>query len=780
MSNKKFDQVMDEFDNDRGFENLLSKFVSNWYWFVISCFLGFLLTWYIAKIQTPMHLIDAKVLINDPKLGASAGDGALGSLTGMTGSVVENEAEVLRTRFLMESVVKEMKLNITYFSKERFRDEELYASPFIVDVVEYADTIASTTMDVEFLSSGKIRLTNDLMDTVVSYSKPLKVKGLGLMQILKTSTAPKSGDYIFTVTSVDKAVEKLTTAMIVLVPNKAASVIDITFNYPLPGKGVDIMNTLLNNYVRKGLENRNKVADTTYAFIQNRLKYLGGELGSLEGNIQTFRQDNKLTEMSQQATQLISNNAQFVNDLSQVETQISVLTSLQEYLQEDKGRVVPSSLVVSDPTFSELVQKYNTMLLERDRRMMGVTEENPMIINLDKRIANLRSDMMASLSSSKNSLGITRASLQRRIKTVEGRAQGVPATERNYLDLARQQKIKEDLFIFLMQKGEETAISKTNNISNSTNIDPPKAETSPFSPKKGVYYFVGIFLGLVIPAALIYLRFLLNTKIDSKADVTDRTNVPIMGEISRNTDQSKLIITDTARDVMSEQFRALRTNLRFFLKNPAEKVILFTSSMSGEGKSFGSINLASILALSGKKVLLMEMDLRKPGVSSKLNIRGNVGFTSYIIDTSLKVEDIVKPLPALNNLFFMSSGALPPNPAEMIISPRAEQLFAEVRTQYDYVIMDAPPIGIVTDAQLIGDYADLCIYVVRQNYTLKSQISIVQDLKRHKSMKNIGILVNDITSQQGSGYGYGYNYGDYSHTVTPTIWQKLFSRFKRP
>ena len=772
---------MDEFDDDLGFENLLSKFAANLHWFVISCFICFLISWYVASIQTPIHLVNAKVLINDPKKGAESGESqALGVLSGsVMGSAVENEAEVIRTRYLMETVVKDMKLNITYFHSEGLRDVELYNSPFTVDLVESADTIKPTTFKVNFLAGQKIQLKNDDLDTMVTYSKPLRIKGLGMIQLLKTAVSPGIDSYSFTVTSVDKAVEKLTTAMEVLVPNKAASIIDITFNYPVPQKGQDILNTLLANYVKKGLDDRNRVNDSTYAFIQNRLRYLGGELGSLEGNIQDFRQKNKVTEMSQQATQLISNNAQFVNDLSQVETQISVLTSLQQYLQDNKGgRVVPSSLVISDPTFSSLVQKYNTMLLERDRRMMGVTEENPVIITLDRQIANVRADMLASLSSSKNSLGITRETLLRRIKSVEGRAQDVPATERNYLDLARQQKIKEDLFIFLMQKGEETAISKTNNVSNATIIDPPKAETTPMSPKKPIYYFVGIFLGLVIPAAVIYMRFLLNTKIDSKADITNRTSVPILGEIGRNPDAGNLIVDEKSRTAMAEQFRAIRTNLKFYLKSPAENLILFTSSISGEGKSFAAINLASVVALSGKRVLLMEVDLRKPGVANKFNIDGGVGFTNYVIDERLTLKDIVKPVPMHDNLFMVSAGALPPNPAEIIINRRAAELFALVKTEFDMVIVDAPPIGVVTDAQLLGDYADLCIYMVRQDYTAKAHMGILKELMRNKSMKQLGILVNDIKIQKGSGYGYNYGYYG-AETVHKNGFQRLIGKFKK-
>ncbi|RYZ16048.1 MAG: capsular biosynthesis protein, partial [Sphingobacteriales bacterium] len=341
----------------------------------------------------------------------------------------------------------------------------------------------------------------------------------------------------------------------------------------------------------------------------------------LEGNIQGFRQKNNLADMSEQSKLLLQNTSAFMNDLAKVETQLSILNSLQEYLKDEAGkRVLPSSLMSEDIVFTSLIERYNALLLERDRSLLGVTETNPLILNLDQQIANLRKDMLTNLLSTKKGLVITRDKLNSQMTKADNQIQQVPATERNYLNLARQQQIKQELYLFLMQKSEETAISKTSNISIAKTIDSPKSQFKPFTPQKPIVMMVGLLAGLIVPVVFIYGADQLNTRVDSREDIARATEVPIIGEISHNDMDNNLVVANNSRSAISEQFRAMRTNLSFYLNGLDEKVILLTSSMSGEGKSFVAVNLGNILALTGKKVLLMEMDLRKPGLSAKFGM----------------------------------------------------------------------------------------------------------------------------------------------------------------
>jgi len=761
MSKRKYTGMSFDEGDETNYTQLWRKMKAAWPWFLGTFVVLCLAVFFYIQYATPLYNIHAMIKISSSTRGGSAaGDQSLTEELGVsTTSSVDEEAVVLKTRSLMEKVVRDMKLDVLYYRKEGFRTIEMYQPPFVVEVIDPLDSIKFTMFDATVLSNGKVELKWEDSATQLSFNNPLKVAGVGTIQLGQADERrPLPGEYSFTISSVDKAVSDLSNSLEVALFAKQVAILDLNFSYPLPKKGEDILNRLLDLYVQTNLEDRNRLADSSVAFIQNRLSFLGAELGDLEGDIQSFKQRNRIAEMSEQSKVMVQNTSQFMNEVAKAETQINVLTSLQEYLQSNAGndRVVPSSLVVSDPTFSDLVEKYNTLLLERDKRMVGVTAKNPVITNINERIANLRADMLSSLVSSKRSLGITLTNLRRQMQSVEGQVQGVPRIERNYLDLARQQQIKQELYIFLMQKREESAIAKTYNTPNSKKIDPPKTQGK-VSPKAPVYYTVATLLSLLLPASVIYLRFLTNTRIENKDDIRSNSTLPVVAEISHNTDSETFIVALKPRTPVAEQFRALRTKLLLNLRESDNRVILLTSSVTGEGKSFISANLASIFALSNKKVLLMELDLRKPGLSAKLEVPEGPGFTDFIQEEELYFGNIIKPSGILDNLYIMSSGTLRPNPAEILMSSRVSLLFEALRTQFDYIVIDAPPVGVVTDAQLLMEHADTCLYVVRQHLTLKSQLAIADELKNENPTKHMAMVLNDI--QAGSGYTYGqYDY----------------------
>lgn len=765
-------------------KQILSRILANWYWIALSVLVCLACANLYVRYKTPNYKISARVLVNDEKKGAglSGGGDLLGDLGGLLGtkSTVDNEAEILKTRYLMEQVVKDMNLNITYYRKGTLKKVELYESPYQVKVVAGADTIKATDVEVSFLKNNQVAVSADGIDTLVALDRSFTIPFVGVVQIIKGTAVPVLEEkYAFNIMSVDSKVIALMDAITVEVKNKQVTIIDLSLTHAIPKKGEDILSKLIEKYVQANLTDKNEVADSTVKFIQNRLAYIGGELGGLEGNIQNFKQENNLADMTEQSKLLVQTTGQYVNDLGKIETQISILKSLQDYLKDEgkNKRVLPSSLIPADLVFNGAVEKYNSLTLERARRLIGVTEANPGIQLMDKEIANARADIESNISTTLDGFLITRNRINGQMKKAEGQVRNVPKVERNYLNLARQQQIKQELYIFLMQKSEETAISKTSNIANSKTIDPPKSEVKPFSPKRMVVYLFGMVAGLVIPLALMYVKDLLNDKIQTKEDIIRITQVPIIGEISHDEGNDNMVVANSSRSAISEQFRALRTNLSFFFKNSDEKVILLTSSMSGEGKSFVAINLGQILALTGKKVLLMELDLRKPGLSAKLEISNPIGFTNYVTTPELTSNNIVKPLKIQENLFVVSSGPIPPNPAELLLSERTKTLMQELKQQFDYIIIDAPPVGIVTDAQLLASYADVCLYLVRQNYTLKQQLNIVDDLSGSQKMKGLSIVVNDIKATKG--YGYGYSYGNYDVTGKELgFFSKLFKRNK--
>lgn len=782
MNNNSQNKSIDNKEEQIDIKSILIKFLDKWHWFLISVFICLLASFLYIKLTTPMYLIGARVLVNsneDSGMGKQSGALMdLGSIIGGKNSV-DNEAEILKTRFLMEQVVRKLQLNIVYSKDDGLIKSELYSSPVKLTILNSVDTIKTTELTLKKITGNKFRIFGQKLDKIGEWNKKLRIPNVGEIMISPTEVPISSGDvsYIVTIKSIDERVNELSRQLVVEFTNKKSTIIDLSLSYALPRKGEDILNALINQYISTNLEDKNTIADSTTHFIRKRLNVIATELGDVEDKVQNFKKSNKLADMTEQGKLLVQSSSEFSGELAKAETQVTILSDLESYLKDESKnkRVFPASLLPQDMVFSGLMNQYNALLIERDKQLLSVTETSPFVRNIDEQIASLRQGILANIQSTKNTFVITRDKLRSQLGKASSQISGVPEIEKDYLKLARNQQIKQELYIFLMQKAEETAISKTSNISIAKTIDPPKSAVNPISPKKKLVYITGIILGLLIPMGLLFIIEMLSTAVSSKEDIMERTSVPIIGEISHNSSNDNLIVATSGRSAISEQFRALRTNLSFFLKGENEKVILLTSSMSGEGKSFTAINLANILALSGKKVLLMELDLRKPGLSSKLGVSNNVGFSNYSIDPNISISSIIKPLTMNQNMFIISSGPLPPNPAETLIAGHIPDLIKNLKEKFDYILMDAPPIGIITDAQLLADYSDAVIYLVRQGITRKDQIQIVDELYTSGKLKNMGIVVNDIIHKY---YGYGYGYGSYGQEDDKSVFKKALERLK--
>ncbi|MET1054821.1 MAG: polysaccharide biosynthesis tyrosine autokinase [Pedobacter sp.] len=749
--------------NKINFKQLAAKMLRNWYWLVLSLVVCTALSLAYLRYATPLYFTTSRILIkSDDK--ASVGDDAIAkALGGQLGasSSLEGEAEILKTTHLMSKVVKDLKSYVSYFHKGQIRSVNLYKfAPFKLTILGSPDSIQPITLEVR-LNGTKITLSNDNYNKQVNYFQPFIIPGLGRVQIEKGLTEPeKDVVYEVKVNTVRQTVAGLIKKLDVAIPIKQAEIISLSLTDQVPEYSEDVLNKLIQSYIDGNILDKNKVADSTIAFIDNRLIYVSQELGSIEGNVQSFKQRNKIADITAQSGLLVTSTGDNIEQESKIQTQLSILNSVENYLTSSgvNERIIPSGALLEDPGFASLVERYNLIVLEKERSSISKTEDNPYMQNLNNQIAGAKSDMLTSLKGLRKSLEISKNKIQSRSGELAGQVKKVPAVERTYLDLARQQQIKQELYVYLLTKKEETAISKTSNISNCSVIEPPLTMGA-VSPVRANILGYGIFMGILIPIGIIFIGDRLNNKINSKEDVTSNTNVPIIGEIGKSPVALETIVVEQgSRTPISEQFRALRTNLGFFMKD-TDKTVLLTSSMSGEGKSFISLNLATVLAISGKKVVVMEMDLRKPNLSNKLNLKNDFGFTNYIVTTELTADSIIKSSGTHENLFIISSGNIPPNPTEIILNSRMDDLMAVLKNKFDYVIIDAPPIGMVTDAQLLGKYADLTLYIVRQGYTMRDQMSIPQEIYTNRKMNNTAILLNDVKQEGAYGYGYGYGYG---------------------
>jgi capsular exopolysaccharide synthesis family protein len=431
--------------------------------------------------------------------------------------------------------------------------------------------------------------------------------------------------------------------------------------------------------------------------------------------------------------------------------------------------------------------QYNQLQLERQNALATMPETNPYIQqNLDPRIGKLRTDIIEALQNVRQAYAISRSNIQRQSSGTENRLQSIPSKGRELADRSRQQKIKEELYLFLLQKKEETAIASASTISDSKIVEPGRSNGSPIKPDRKSIYLLAIFLGLAVPGAAIFAKEYMNDKVRDRTDVEKITDAPFIGEVGHSENTGALVVTNNSRRFISEQFRIIRTNLQFMLNKIQNPVILVTSSFSGEGKSFISTNMGAVMAVTGKRTVIIELDIRKPKVVSNLELKKQAGITNFIVGRA-SIQDIIVPVPEIPNLFVIPCGPVPPNPAEMLLDPKLAELFKYVRNAFDFVIVDSAPVGLVSDAMILGEHADCTLYILRQGYTYKKQLNLIDELYHSRKLPRLSLLINDVEHGRGYGsyygygnYGYGYGYGSdyFEKEKKRTLKDKVFSFFK--
>jgi capsular exopolysaccharide synthesis family protein len=753
-----------EEDSGLDLKKIIYTFLQNWVWFAASIFIFFLVTFLYLRYTTPVYNINSKILIKEDNNPTSGNSLDLLSQLDIfnTNNNVNDEKAVLQTYFLLRKVVDEMQLNISYFAAGSIKSTELYDKcPFKIKLLYLKDSVPTQYFNLNFSANGAAyTIQSDSINR--SFRLYDTVKTTNVIFVLQPPVTPpnESREFKIAISTPDATTEKYLKNISFNISDKLANAIDVTLQETVPAKGEDILNKLYEVYTRMNEEDKNKIADSTINFIDERLAVVSAELSGVEKDIEQFKVKNQLsTDMSEQASLILNGASDIQKQITQQDVQINIVESIEDHLNSNEPRVVPNAASIADPTYIAAVQGYNTLVLERDRQLQTTKADNPLIKNLDSQIDAVKKSLIITLENIKKEFQIAKTQLVNKNDQLLNQIKTGPEKERVYLDISRQQDVKQQLYLYLLQKREETAISKSGTLANSRFIEPGKSDELPFKPQKPLFYLTAFFLGILLPAGIIYVKNLLNNTITDNTDITKGTNVPILGEIGHNTLGKTIVAEQNSRTVLAEQFRALRTNLQFLLKGKEKQVVMITSSTSGEGKSFLTINLGSALAISDKKVVVLELDLRKPKISKELGIPNEAGFTDYLI-SKCKKEDIIKQTSIHPNLFLISSGTIPPNPAELLLGKEVDELFEWLKTRFDYIIVDTPPAGVVIDAVLIGRLANASIYVIRQKYTLKQQLQIVNDFKQNEKIPNLSIIVNDVqlTKRYGYGYKYGYHY----------------------
>ena len=528
--------------------------------------------------------------------------------------------------------------------------------------------------------------------------------------------------------------------------------------------GQDFINQLLEMYNRNTNNDKNEIAQKTAEFIDERISIISKELGSTEADLETFKRDAGITDLTSEAQIALAGNAEYEKKSVENRTQISLVNDLRKYLKGNEYEVLPSNVGLQDAALIGAIERYNEMLVERKRLLRTSTENNPAIVNLDTSIRAMKANVQATLEGTLQGLMITKSNLDREASRYSRRISNAPGQERAYVSIARQQEIKAGLYLMLLQKREENAIALAATANNAKIIDEAIADDTPVSPKRSMIYLIALVLGVGIPVGIIYLIELTKFKIEGRADVEKLTSVPIIGDIpltdEKNDKNGSIAVFENKNNLMSETFRNIRTNLQFMLDND-QKVILVTSTVSGEGKSFVSANLAISLSLLGKKVVIVGLDIRKPGLNKVFSLSNKEkGITQYLSNPETDLMELVQPSDINKNLFILPGGAVPPNPTELLARNGLDKAIEILKQNFDYVIMDTAPIGMVTDTLLVGRVADLSVYVCRADYTHKAEYTLINELAIEKKLSKLCTVINGVDLKKRK-YGYYYGYGKY-------------------
>lgn len=780
------DSPQQEQEDNIDIRELVNRFFTLWPWALLSCivlFVGAVLYLYITPSS---YHVNASVLIkqSDGPIGQSAtvNSTMLQSLGLMTGpSNVNNELQIIKSYPLMNEVVHEMQLNVNYYTEDGIRTRQLYKNqlPFQAEFIQFRTDSLKAIGQLAYKMSIKkdktgFQISNEETGESLTgaWYDTLQLKAGSVTFVPNHQFDGKeNNEYSFTVIAPTLATSSYLEKLKLKVPDDKASVIGLSLDANIPQKGEDILNALIQTYIQSKIRDNNRIADSTISFIDSRLVIVNEELTNVEKKIQEFKQSNSIANIDAQSESLIQSVQDYAQKVSEQKIQLSVINSLQDYLKKNEGnpRIVPTSLMIENETLSNIISQYNDLLLQRSRVLLNATEDNPMVKNLDEQIKHLRGNLVRGIASVKKSAQAALQSINDQQLLLQGQIKKVPARERVFLDYSRKQEVRQQLYLFLLKKREEVAISKSSSLANINIINSAMADTHPFSPKSKIVFLAALILGCALPFGYSYLKGMLNVKIGSRKDIENETPLPIVGEIGHKKQDNRVVVRHKSRTIISEQFRSLRTNLQFLLADEQQKTVMTTSSMGGEGKSFVTLNLAMALAITGKKVVLMEMDLRKPKIAQPLGLKVKKGISGYVIGQAEKSE-IIYPSGLSDQLDIIPAGAIPPNPVELLLHDRTQELMEYLKANYDYIFIDAPPM-LVTDAQIMSKYADTTLYIVRLGKTHKDQLRIPEHLRRSKKIPNLNIVVNDIVKKrfrggyygygQGNGYGYGYGYGDY-------------------
>lgn len=800
MDNKDY---INEQNEELDFKQLLVYFIRYWKWFALSVFLSLCIAVIYIKCKTKVYQITAKVLIKDNEKGTFNSQTDVLADFGFQGTNtnVENEIEVINSKSVVQMAVMHSGLYIKYVNDGTFVSKPIYklSCPILVSVNEESLGMLMSALRLKFeLNSDSVyevsyQYTNEAEDIDVE-STPQRITSFpyvlntvkGEVVLLKNDTGVALNEYSATIYPPATVAASYKGALAVSPISKTASVAIIAVHDAVPMNGVDFINSLIISYNRQSDEDKNILARKTEEFIGTRIEVIGKDLRVKEENLANYKKNNQLINPTIDAPSVLQSRSEYLKKLDEVNMQLEQSDHLLKYIgnPENEMQAIPTVLGLSnEPTLSALITRYNTEVARRNQLLHTATEENPTLVAVTENIKITQRDIINALVTVQESFKVRKKTIEQLADKYSARAAATPAIERIYTDLTRERDIKSQLYVMLLQKYEENALTLAVTADNLKCIDAASVNAAPIAPRKTLVLALALLFGIALPATSIYLIQILHTKIKSVEELESLTSLPILGCVPLQKEFYDIIPTigvkKDVNDIVAESYRTIRTNLGFIMPKGG-KVIMFTSTTSGEGKTFVSSNFAVSQAFLGKKVLLVGLDIRCPRLAEVFGIKNKYGVTTFLLqdnDNYGLLEESIVASQIVDNLDILPAGIVPPNPAELLAKDNLDKAIEYLSAKYDYIILDTSPVGLVTDSIIVSRVANVILYIARANYTEKTDLEFITSLIKDKKLNNVALILNaedfdkqtslsNLHSKHRYGHSYyGAGYGDYNNEV---------------
>ena len=793
MENEKKTYVPQQQSEETGIDikQLIYIFLNNWYLFVIGAVVALAAAFLINRYTTTIYQTQGTVIVKD---GRSIDPTTIMTTANFTNSQnLDNEVAILKSYSLTDRVVRNMGIEVTYMGKGRIKASELYKSaPFRVEFDRSVPQAVGLVYDIHFIDTNNFVLTANsemlrtydfiLGEEEVVYLKNVSVKGqhkqgewidngYNRMRIVLNegvdASIVKERNLSFWLNSYPSLVRQMR-GFTASPSSKSSSVVNVTMSGANKQKIVDFVNLLMNEYVSRGLERKNLVSENTIEFIDAQLGDIQESLSTAENALKDFRTRNDLMNLDVQATQVYNTLRTLDKERSEMSVNLMLYKRLQSYIQsqidDPENLAAPSTMGISDPLLERLVQQLVTLSQTKATQLLTLTEQHPQIVKIDEQIVTTKRTLLETVNNLVDNVQMSLKELDKRIARTEAESKVLPEKQRQLTSYQRNFAFNDDTYKYLMQRRAEAQILRASNTPDNEVLDLARVDRSyKVSPRTSMNLLIALVLGLLIPALYLFLKDFFNVNVNNRKDIEKLTKYPIIGQVATTDNKSPLVVVNSPKSPIAESFRAIRTNIEYLTQNKSQTTILVTGDTQGIGKTFNSINMATVYALYGKKTILLGFDLRKPKIYQDFGLTNNYGISTFLSNKEETIDNIIQTSSALPSLDIITSGPIPPNPAELIASTKCDEFFGELKKRYDYIIIDTPPLGLVTDAFLLMRHSDVNLFIVRQGVTNKNIFgSVIKDLEDRDA--KVSIIINGIETGKGYGYGkyrygYGYTYG---------------------